>query len=174
MKSLVEILTEQTQSLKNQYIEKTLKYAETYFNVCLERKSWNEEKWANFLGVKTQIANQGTSMEFVTFHKGFFNTRESKTYYNLRNSALSVVYKGLTEYKNSEQKRAELHYNQSILKLTDRIIKKGLNIENITVKTSHIGVNIESEITDGLRIVRAWTIIAEGPIQAPHYRYLIK
>lgn len=37
-----------------------------------------------------------------------------------------------------------------------------------------LGVNIETTITDGVKKVRAFTIVAEGEIQRPHYRYLIK
>jgi len=35
-------------------------------------------------------------------------------------------------------------------------------------------VNIETTLTDGEKMVRAYTIIAEGQVQRPHYRYLIK
>lgn len=70
---------------------------------------------------------------------------------------------------------AEIHYVASIAKLAARILKKGLNTENITVKTAEIGVNIETVITDGAgKTVRAWTIVASGDVQRPHYRYLIK
>jgi hypothetical protein len=67
-----------------------------------------------------------------------------------------------------------LHYENSIVKLAYRIEKKGLNLDKITVKTSHIGVNINTWITDGEQTVHAYTIIASGEIQRPHYRYLIK
>jgi hypothetical protein len=53
-------------------------------------------------------------------------------------------------------------------------MKKGLNEENLKVVTSHIGININTTISDGDKTVKAWTIIAEGEIQKPHYRYLVK
>ena len=49
-----------------------------------------------------------------------------------------------------------------------------LIIGTFVVLLKTIGVNIESIITDGTKTVRAWTIVAEGEIQRPHYRYLIK
>jgi len=58
--------------------------------------------------------------------------------------------------------------------LAARIEKKGLNVEKIKTVTSHIGVNLETTLTDGTKTVRAWTIVASGEIQRPHYRYLIK
>jgi hypothetical protein len=72
------------------------------------------------------------------------------------------------------EKIAIEHYEFSIEKLAERIIKKGLNQDNLKIVTSHIGVNIETTINDGNKTVRAFTIIAEGEIQKPHYRYLVK
>lgn len=171
---LVKILETETQSLKNQYIEKRIAWAEKYFGTCTERKKWNEEKWAEFLGVKTSIANAGTNMEFVTFYKGFFSSRASVRFHNLRKESFKIVAGGLDNFIQKEKQKATNHYQNSILKLAERISKKGLDINNITVQTSHIGVNINTVLTDGQKIVKAFTIIAEGEIQCPHYRYLIK
>ena len=44
----------------------------------------------------------------------------------------------------------------------------------LKVKTSHIGVNIDTILSDGEKQVREITIVASGEIQRPHYRYLIK
>jgi len=53
-------------------------------------------------------------------------------------------------------------------------MKKNLDWTNIKIENGSVGVNINITITDGEQTVRAWTIIAEGEIQRPHYRYLIK
>ena len=66
------------------------------------------------------------------------------------------------------------HYNDSILKLALRIEKKELNQDKLELTTSHVDVNISTTITDGDKTVKAWTIIASGPVQRPHYRYLVK
>ena len=81
---------------------------------------------------------------------------------------------GLKTYLEKQEQTAEDHYENSILKLADRIEKKELNQSNLLVKTAHVGVNIETTLTDGEKTVRAFTIIAEGEIQRPHYRYLVK
>jgi hypothetical protein len=78
------------------------------------------------------------------------------------------------QYIGKEVKYAEMHYTNSIVKLADRISKKGLNMEVIEIKDASVGVNINTTITDGVKTVRAYTIVAEGEIQRPHYRYLIK
>ena len=59
-------------------------------------------------------------------------------------------------------------------KLAFRIEQKGLNTDNLKLSSSHVGVNFETAITDGTKTVRAFTIIASGPVQRPHYRYLVK
>ena len=71
-------------------------------------------------------------------------------------------------------KAAEKHYTNSIAKLALRIEKKGLNQDKIEMTTGYVDVNITTTITDGEKVVKAWTIIAGGEIQKPHYRYLVK
>ena len=71
-------------------------------------------------------------------------------------------------------KAAQKHYTNSIAKLALRIEKKGLNQEKIEMTTGYVDVNITTTITDGEKVVRAWTIIAGGEVQKPHYRYLVK
>ena len=78
------------------------------------------------------------------------------------------------EYLVKQEKRALNHYNNSIIKLALRIEKKELNQDKLELTTSHIDVNISTTITDGDKTVKAWTIIASGPIIRPHYRYLVK
>lgn len=74
----------------------------------------------------------------------------------------------------NEVKEAKDHYTNSVLKLADRVTKKGLNLDVLTVKSGKVGVNIEVVITDGSKKITAQTIIASGPIQRPHYRYLVR
>ena len=69
---------------------------------------------------------------------------------------------------------ANKHYEFSIDKLIERLKKKDLDINNITCTVNHIGVNLDITISDGKKTIYAYTIIAGGNIQKPHYRYLIK
>jgi len=80
---------------------------------------------------------------------------------------------GLDNYIAKELKYAEMHYESSIIKLADRLTKKGINSE-FTIESGRIGQNFEITITHDNTITRAWTIIASGAIQRPHYRYLVK
>jgi hypothetical protein len=174
MKNLIEILLTETASLKKQYIEKTKEWAEKKYKTVLQREHWKDVDWCKFLGVEPRKANEGTSYEFLTFPKGFFSTAKSKDYDRLHKEVQKLRSISLEAYLEKEEKEAVIFYNYSIRKLAGRIEKKELNVDNLKVKTAHIGVNIETVLTDGVKSVKAWTIIASGPVQRPHYRYLIK
>lgn len=174
MDKLITLLTEQTTTLKEQYIQKTIEWSETFFNKIIERSKWNEEKWANYLGVPTRIANPNSVMSFVTFHYGFYNTKKSRIYDKEKREIYSILKLGKSEYIQKNIRNAEIHYKNSIIKLSERISKKKLNIDNLKMSTSHIGVNINTTITDDEKIVKAFTILAYGDVQKPHYRYLVK
>lgn len=174
MENLINILKEETKSLKEQYIQKTMEWAQRNFEMSSVRTKWREVQWCEYFGLEPRVANKGTNMEFLTFPNNFHNSSTSKTYCKLRDEYRKISEMGLDVYTSKEVKKAELHYENSIIKLASRIIKKGLVQENLEVVTSHIGVNINTTLTDGIKTVRAFTIIAEGEIQRPHYRYLIK
>jgi hypothetical protein len=148
MDKLIEILTKETESLKNQYLEMTKEWAEKEFYYL--------RQWA------------------IDYRNGKFGFDEaSRKYYKLPSYIINGD--GKVEYHiDNMLKLASEHYTDSLLKLADRIEKKGLNVETLKVKTSHIDVNIEIILTDGIKTIKAFTIIAGGSIQRPHYRYLIK
>jgi hypothetical protein len=174
MQKLIEILKSETETLRVQYLEKTKEWATNYYNICKERKNWHEVEWCKFFGLTPEIKNPNSNMQFLGYPKGFYNTKKSSELHRYQNEIHRTLTLGLEKYIEKELKYAEIHYESSIIKLDDRIEKKGLNQDKITVVTSHIGVNINITLTDGEKTVRAFTIIAEGEIQRPHYRYLIK
>jgi hypothetical protein len=57
--------------------------------------------------------------------------------------------------------------------LSDRLLSKGIS-ENFKINSGYVGINFEVVITHDKGQVKAWTIIACGPIVRPHYRYIIK
>lgn len=174
MNKLIETLRTETQSLKNQYFEMTKSWASRYFNDVMRKKTWKEKEWCEYLGLTPKVINKGMSCEFLGLPDGFFNTKESKTYERYRKEMRSLSNMGLERFTEKELKKAELHYESSLLKLAHRIELKKLNIENMKVVTGHVGVNIDMTFSDGEKTVKAFTIIAEGQIQRPHYRYLVK
>lgn len=148
MKQIIEILKTETQELKTQFIEKTAEWARNEFH---ELREWVDD-----------------------YKNGKFGFGEaSKKYYRLPRVILNANA-NVDEYISQKINDAEKHYENSIIKLASRIAKKGLNIDKLTANTSRIGVNIETTLTDGEKTVHAYTIVAWGEIQKPHYRYLIR
>jgi len=176
---LVSILTKETQSLKIQYIEKTKQYAEKKFN-------WANTLWLSSItdrydrfGIKWEMkrtpnygSNGPSHIEKPTPLTD--QNEEHKIMWDALDEAKKIYMMGLSVYVQKQITIAERHYENSILKLAHRIETKGLDISKLSTVTSHVGVNIETILTDGKITVKAWTIIAEGPIQQPHYRYLVK
>lgn len=151
MKKIVEILKKETKSLKTQYVEMTEKWAKKEFNRLLNSNC------------------EGTA---ILIRGKYYPKNNSLTQSEI--SKINSLNLGKEVFLKKAIDSAKEHYENSILKLADRINKKGLNVDALKVKTSHIGVNIETTLTDGIKTVNAFTIIASGDIQRPHYRYLIK
>jgi hypothetical protein len=155
MKTLIDILRTETESLRVQFVEETKKWASNDFD--------NLVKWAS---------------EYSSGKYGYGEA--SKKYYRLPHCIInnkSITHNGGDPRKMFVDKaieNANRHYENSIEKLALRIEKKDLNTGELKTRTSHVGVNIETELTDGEKTVRAFTIIAGGQVQRPHYRYLIK
>lgn len=157
MKSLIELLTEQTQILKEEYLKRTEIYAIKQFAWAEKVSKWKHEQWVKAYPQDSQIGD-------VLSWEG------KKT----REKSYSIVTIGKEKYLAKQKKSADQHYTNSIIKLVARIEKKGLNKNKLKVKTATIGQNIETIISDEIMSVKAWTIIAGGPIQQPHFRYLVK
>ena len=174
MENLINILKKETETLKVQYIDKTKEWAKDQFDAIMVRSGWDNLQWCNFFGLTQDVYNEGRPSEFKSFPRGFYNSKQSREYNNFKDKASKVKQMGVEGFMLAEEKKAELHYEGSIVKLANRIEKKGLIVDKLVVETSHIGVNINTTLTDGEKTVRAFTIIASGEIQRPHYRYLVK
>jgi hypothetical protein len=174
MTNLTNILLAQTAEFKATFIAKTHQYAEREFNRASEMILWKEEQWCSFLGIETRTEQSANGKFFTTFPKNFYNTYHSRTYANALKKVAQIVRQGRGAFIIKAIDHAEKHYIQSIEKLALRVESKGLNIDAIQVTSGFQGVNFECTITDCIKKVRAFTIIAEGEIIRPHYRYLIK
>lgn len=167
MVTLIDILKEETVSLKKQYLEMTAEWAaeQVARNVARRdrrhhlRPTNEKARLEKMKGFTTEETIWVSSDEYRTESKWFWKT----PHWHFTN-----------EFVTRMTKLAELHYEKSIAKLAARIEEKGLDQSNLKTVTAHVGVNIETTLTDGEKTVRAFTIIASGEIQRPHYRYLIK
>lgn len=147
LEKLTDLLKRATITLKYQYVEFNEKFAENEFSRI---KKWIED-------YRTDKIDRAKNM---------------KKYWNLP----SYLLTDQTPENHIEKARkfACDHYHNSILKLAIRVEKYGLNVEKLVVTASHIGVNLDCTLTDGQKTIRAFTIVASGDVQRPHYRFLIK
>jgi hypothetical protein len=148
---LVQALRTETEAIKNSYMAQI--------------SDWARQEFESIVKMRNDLRD------------GIIKAR-TQEYYNslkfLNRNGYSIIYLGIEKFVQKQVKEAGEHYESSILKLSAKIEKKGLNIEKLEVKSGMVGVNFETTLTDGEKIVRAFTIVASGEIQKPHYRYLIK
>lgn len=155
MKQIVEVLKKETKEFKSKYISLT--------------EDWSKKEFKRLSDVKeSDIVNE----------RGFVNRsgrkEHTKASFSYWNNIKRIQSKGLASFVSESKKDAEEHYISSIEKLASKIAEKGLVLSKLKVKTVQLGVNLEIVLTDGNKTVKAFTIIASGDIQKPHYRYLIK
>ncbi len=170
IKNLTEEIKTQTADLKTEYIETVKEWAKKEFAQIAEQVD------------KFRVARHSDhiyiAVPYAHFDEVYTNRHESqkarRSLENKLNAGAKIVMRGEETHIATMVKFAVESYESACAKLADRIIKKGLNTEAITIKKARVGVNIETTFTDGEKTVRAFTIIASGAVQKPHYRYLVK
>ncbi len=171
---LIASLTEQTQEFKALYIEKTKEYAKNYFAFATKQLEKTMEEWCKQFDVEYEYVEY----PYAPGKKSFSIKKHNLDYHKMKNhinKLRGVIQLGVEKYEEMEVKNAKKHYTQSIEKLAYRLNKKGIvDGSEFDVKTVSIGVNLNITIKHGDQVTRAFTVIAQGPIQRPHYRYLIK
>lgn len=197
MKNLVNQLRAETTELKRKFVEATEAYAKKEFarlsdlqyldQFTLGNQEFGFEledhvdanffgddkprkRFAPIMGVKWDREKQ----DYVDAPISFWNHKNSLKLDKLITLIDRTMRMGFEKYLAKQIELAIAHYDNSIIKLADRILRKDLNTDNITMQTSVMDVNIETVISDGNKTVRAFTIIASGAVQKPHYRYLVK
>jgi len=190
---LVYKLITSTKDFKINFLKSTEEYAKNFYKYIEKFINLSKEEMYSIYGIeyKIEYAQYGSIISEDKLDKnGKYNiVYRIENKYKKENDKLSrdfynykkIIKNGLNLFIESELKNAEEHYNNSIIKLASKLYNKGiLKNEKIEVTSSKIKQNFECTIHhnfDGEKYTkqtRAWTIIAEGPIQRPHYRYLIK
>jgi len=173
MIQIEKILREQTSELKEMFLQKTEEYSKSEFEASQVIMRRSEEEWCKYFGIESEIRNGR-----MTFPRNFHNTGRALTMSKLRNKAYSITYNGYEKFLEKNLLAAERHYDSSIVKLVTRLIEKAFTDENIVIENASLSaitgfeMRIKNTVTN--KIVRCWTIIAEGSIQRPHYRFLVK
>jgi hypothetical protein len=180
---LAGILTEKTKDLHDTYIDRSKVYAKNHFAHAQKEFNRPMTEWYDRFGVKyeykpkTYYCSERPAVPEMVLQPaaGEYNKKGYYKMTEVRNKLHTLVNKiGLEKFMEEEVKHAERHYSDSIIKLASRLREKGVTLEDMTIKSGRIGMNFEIVIDCNGVITKAWTIIAEGPIQRPHYRYLVK
>lgn len=165
--TLLETLIENTQDLKAEFLVKTERWAIKHFENSERIMSMNGAQWCKYFGLTPEHGRELPS--------GFYNTKNARTQDNMKNTASRIIKLGLEKYIAKEKDDAVRHYENSLEKLVYRLNKKGINDnDTLSVVSGCVGLNFEITLKAKDIIAKAWTIIAEGPVQRPHYRYLVK
>lgn len=138
---------------------------------CLEASlKWSNEQWMEKYGETKRTSGWKDGV-----YGPYEYQRMSQRGTNVKNECYSITGMGLEKFTEKEVKFAENHYMGSIGKLATRLNSLGITDDsNFKVESGRVGQNFECYIKHEKGITKAWTIIAEGPIQRPHYRYLVK
>lgn len=175
-KGLASLLKDHTQELKADYLEKTKVYAANYFNHYLELLNRSEALWYDQFDIITKEQYGQTTIDYK-----LTSSRKLNEMRKLQRKCGDITRIGLANFTAKELKNAEDHYNSSIEKLAFKLNQKGITEDQeFEITSGRVKMNFECVIhhskIDGkyTQHTKAWTIIAEGPIQRPHYRYLIK
>jgi hypothetical protein len=176
---LIAILRNETQSLKEQYIQLTKEFATKKFELSTKLWGMNIIQMYDHFKIKYKMVPGGfRTKDGPTERPETERTPDNREQIRYMDNQMSEARKihsmGYPAFEAKEIKFAEQHYEDSLKKLASKIESKGLNIPNLKVTSGHVGVNFNTILTDGVKTVRAWTIVASGEIQRPHYRYLVK
>jgi len=163
-------LIELTSDFKADYIVKVKEAAKNKFADFKEKNARSFEEW--------MIAWNIPMAEKKAPNFSAWPLSYNREYYKMRSkidSIQQIVSAGFEKYEAKEVKAAENHYSDALAKLAYRLNQKGIiDGSDFNILTARVGVNIEITIKHGQEITKAWTIIAEGPIQKAHFRYLVK
>ncbi len=182
---LIQILALHTADLKTTYIQNCIEWAAEQYYKAKILASLSQQELCVSYGIKFHYVNQYGS-QILVVDGTEWNRKTTRTEEEASNAAKwagirarvskakDITYIGQDKFIQKAEKAAVEHYESSLSKLAARIEKKGLDVSKMDVVKSGIGVNINITLSDGVKSVKAWTIVASGEIQRPHYRYLVK
>jgi hypothetical protein len=175
-KNVLDLLKQYTEDLKIDYINKCKNWEEFNYNKRfielneIKNIPTDTKEWYDYFQLKyVEKKYQNDKIYYVPA-----NTKE---YHKTRSyivKLISYINNGKENAILKAEKNALLHYLNSLDTLCQRIEQKQMNIDKMSIIKSGIDLNIELVLSDGVVTIKAWTIIASGEIQKPHYRYLVK
>ncbi len=170
--NLISIIRNETETLKNELIQQTITWANTSFNGI-------KSKYEKVKGLKFVDRYELLGVEITEDRKDIVDTISNKNKYYKAQKTLSnlfsIVDNGLEAYVQKAIKKANKHYEDSLIKLVSRIYRKGIVASNMKLVSGYVGINLEITLSDERNSVTAKTIwcAEDSNLVSPHYRYII-
>ena len=151
-RELVDLIIMETSEVKLEYIRQVRIWAKSDYERSIQRLN-------NY--------TQNQSDLFKNDRKAYY--REQKWYHS------HTYYYRITldHHIQKEVIGAEQHYENAVHTIAQRVIKKDLDLKKIRLSHTKLKQFFDVYITDGEKTLHARTIVASGPVQRPHYRYII-
>jgi hypothetical protein len=166
-KELENLLRNETQDLKELYIGSVEKAIERDQKWAIGVRNRTIQDWCNVFG----ITPRPVGVDKWDWPVNFYNTSDARRYAEVKSKMTNILSE---RYPEKTRKAAEIHYEDSIAKLAERLIRNGVT-EEFEIIHKSLGVNFEMTLkTASGKIVNCYTIIADGPERITHYRFLVK
>ena len=164
-------LKDSTASYKKDFIEQVALWAKQEFKKLEELTTSDDITLYKKFGVSYDLWQGGAIVDPKEYHrKNIYTMREKLA------QSRKIVKAGYEEFEQKEILKGIAQFESAIEKLASRIVKKGINLDGGYCRSVRMDENLEITFLDkeGHTAVRAFTIIAWGSVQRPHYRYLVK
>ena len=168
LKDIINILKVELEPLRIMFHEQTKNWSkieyrniENFSNLTQEQLREKYNRTYNMINPRTK----------ETISRTYLSKEISEKYYYSK----EVVKKGIEAFLEKAKNNAESHFQDSIITIAYKLQGEGMKIEDIkaTTEYSQVDYNITTTLSDGLITAVARTIVASGPVQRPHYRYLV-
>lgn len=160
MKTILESVKNQTNDFKIDYLNKCRTHLVEGYNSI-------KAKYPDINQVDKQVAAE-FGISSVYFHRKA-NNKANKIVDILHDFRYNRIDKRIEKELIVEEKNFELKQ----ARLADRLEEKGMT-SDATIRVDYSYPNLEGFAKDGEKQIHFYTIIAEGEVQTPHFRYLFK
>ena len=179
--NLYDQLLHELQSFKDAFIIQTIEHAIEYVNLIEPfYKMTKVELFAKYGKTVTYCRRKRHIEQYG--HTDFTPPAKDITKVIVKESILNQYYDSKTIWKDGgykyiarQETKANKQFEDRLLKLCSRITSPSIEILSVssTFLDPNLNIRIVAQDRFGKHEIHARTIIASGPVQRPHYRYIV-
>jgi hypothetical protein len=169
-----ELLSELTAQFKKTYLNHVEMWLQSEFEAQIEfmidftTRKWSiNERSAEYFQMQKKAWNMDTAISTCAGMIQTSKRQDLPLNFEKFNGLKSIWFA-------KQLKKSDKSFDASLMKIAFNIQKVEMNIEKAEVVNAFMNNGIDLTLTDGDKKVHAFTIIAFGEIQRPHFRFLIK